>query len=102
MGKPSGSSLGRISLERYPALVAELEERTGLAIDYRRPGEWVIAVDEEHAEAERAIARWQRDMGLDVAEVPPTVARRRRPALPEPPGRGLVSPPTLVPSPSTG
>ena len=26
---------GRISLERYPALVAELEERTGLAIDYR-------------------------------------------------------------------
>src|ERR687893_710317 len=75
--------LGRISLERYPALVAELEERTGLAIDYRRPGEWVIAVDEEHAEAERAVATWQRGMGLDVEEVPPAIARKTEPALPE-------------------
>jgi glycine oxidase len=52
--KPERVELGRLSLDRYPALVAELEERTGLAIDYRRPGEWVIAVDDEHAEAERA------------------------------------------------
>src|ERR671916_2672663 len=75
--------LGRISLERYPALVAELEERTGLAIDYRLPGEWVVAVDEEHAEAERTVAAWQRGMGLDIADVPPAVARQTEPALPE-------------------
>ena len=75
--------LGRISLERYPALVAELEERTGLAIDYRRPGEWVIAVDEEHAEAEQVVAAWQRGLGLDVEDVPPAVARTTEPALPE-------------------
>ena len=81
--KPSGWSLGRISLERYPALVAELEERTGLAIDYRRPGEWVIAVDEEHAEAEQVVAAWQRGLGLDVEDVPPAVARTTEPALPE-------------------
>src|SRR3954467_615903 len=30
--KPERVELGRISLEHYPALVAELEERTGLAI----------------------------------------------------------------------
>jgi glycine oxidase len=81
--KPERVELGRISLERYPALVAELEERTGLAIDYRRPGEWVIAVDEEHAEAERVVASWQRDMGLDVADVSPAVARQTEPALPD-------------------
>ena len=80
--KPERVELGRISLERYPALVAELEERTGLAIDYRRPGEWVIAVDEEHAEAERAVAVWQRDMGLDVQDETPTVARQTQPVLP--------------------
>src|ERR687894_998409 len=72
--KPERVELGRISLERYPALVAELEERTGLAIDYRRPGEWVIAADDEHAEPERAVAAWQLGMGLDVEYVPPAVA----------------------------
>ena len=81
--KPERVELGRISLERYPALVAELEERTGLAIDYRRPGEWVIAVDEEHAEAARDVATWQRGMGFDVADVPPVLARQTEPALPE-------------------
>jgi glycine oxidase len=81
--KPERVELGRISLERYPALVAELEERTGLAIDYRRPGEWVIAVDAEHAEAERAVATWQLGMELDVEAVPPAVALQTEPALPE-------------------
>jgi glycine oxidase len=81
--KPERVELGRISLERYPALVAELEERTGLAIDYRRPGEWVIAADEEHAEAERGVATWLRGMGFDVTDVPPAVARQTEPVLPE-------------------
>ncbi len=80
---PERVELGRISLERYPALVEELEERTGLAIDYRRPGEWAIAVDEEHAAAERAIATWQREMGLTIEEMSPEEARGIEPALPE-------------------
>ncbi|MGH2617253.1 MAG: NAD(P)/FAD-dependent oxidoreductase [Thermomicrobiales bacterium] len=81
--KPERVALGQISLERYPALVAELEERTGIGIDYRRPGEWVIAVDEEHAEAEDAVAAWQLGMGLTIEDVPPDEARKREPALPE-------------------
>src|ERR671916_2546520 len=79
---PERVELGLVSLEHYPGLVAELEERTGLAIDYRRPGEWVVAVDDEHAEAERAVATWQRGMRLDVEEIPPAVARKTEAALP--------------------
>jgi len=84
---PERVELGRISLERYPALVDELEERTGLSIDYRRPGEWAIAVDEEHAAAERDIVSWQHSLGLTVEEVDPATARASEPALPD----GLIA-----------
>jgi glycine oxidase len=80
---PERVALGQISLERYPGLVEELEERTGLGIEYRRPGEWAIAVDQEHAEAERAVSAWQRELGLSIEEVDPDEARRIEPALPE-------------------
>lgn len=75
--------LGRISLEIYPALVETLEEMTGIGIDYRRPGEWAVAVDEEHALEEDAVAEWQRSLGLTVEDVAPEEARRLEPALPE-------------------
>ena len=80
---PERIELGQLSLERYPALVDELEERTGIGIDYRRPGEWSIAVDEEHAEAEDVVAAWQLGMGLPIEDVPVAEARKREPALPE-------------------
>ncbi|MFT4038771.1 MAG: FAD-dependent oxidoreductase [Thermomicrobiales bacterium] len=80
---PEQVELGRISLEVYPELVTTLEEMTGIGIDYRRPGEWAIAVDEEHAAEEDAVAEWQRGLGLDVEDVTPEEARRREPALPE-------------------
>ena len=80
---PERVELGRLSLERYPALVEELEARSGLAIDYRRPGEWSIAVDEEHAEAEDAVAAWQLSLGLTIEDVAVAEARKREPALPE-------------------
>jgi glycine oxidase len=81
--KPERVELGRISLDHYPGLVAELEERTGLAIDYRCPGEWVVAVDDDRAASERDVATWQRGMGLDVEDMPPGVALQAEPALPE-------------------
>lgn len=80
---PERVALGQISLERYPGLVDELEERTGLGIEYRRPGEWAIAVDTEHADAERAVAAWQRELGLNIEEIDPDEAQRIEPALPE-------------------
>jgi glycine oxidase len=80
---PERVELGEISLQLYPELVAELEERTGLSIDFRRPGEWSIAVDAEHAATERQIVEWQRGLGHSVEEVAPEEARRLEPALPE-------------------
>ena len=80
---PERVELGRISLEVYPALVETLEEMTGIGIDYRRPGEWAVAVDEAHAQEEDAVAEWQRGLGLDVEDVTPEEARKREPALPE-------------------
>lgn len=84
--RPERIELGRISLERYPALVAELEERTGLAIEYRRPGELSVAVDEPHLARERSLADWQVGLGYRVEELTPAEARRLEPALP----RGLL------------
>jgi glycine oxidase len=81
--KPERIALGRLSLEQYPALVEELEERTGLSIDYRRPGEWMVAMDGEHAAAARDIAAWQMGLGLTIDAVDPAEARRQEPALPE-------------------
>lgn len=81
--KPERVDLGRISLDLYPPLVEELEARTGLGIEYRRPGEWAIAVDEEHAAAERKVAVWQQGLGLTIEEYSPADARKLEPALPE-------------------
>ncbi len=80
--RPERIEIGRRSLERYPSLVAELEDQTGLAIEYRRPGELTVAVDLEHAEAERARASWQRSHGFIVDELTPADARNFEPALP--------------------
>ena len=81
--RPERIELGRRSLERYPALVDELEAATGIAIDYARTGEWQIAVDTGHAEQEAARVVFQRGLGYTVVEVRPEEARRREPALPE-------------------
>ena len=81
--RPERVELGRLSLERYPALVDELEARTGLDIGYRRPGEWAIAVDEAHAAEAREVAAWQRGLRLDIEEVAPDEARKREPAMPD-------------------
>jgi glycine oxidase len=43
-------ALCRASLARYPALVRELEEATGLAVGYRGGGTLEVALDEEHAQ----------------------------------------------------
>jgi glycine oxidase len=81
--RPERVQLGELSRQRYPALVEELEARTGIDIEYRRPGEWVMAADDARAEAERELVRWQRGRGLDVEDVAPDEARRREPSLPD-------------------
>ena len=43
-------SLGRASLERYPAFVEELERVTGIALGYRGGGTLEVALDDDHAQ----------------------------------------------------
>jgi len=81
--RPERVQLGELSRAAYPALVEDLEDRTGIDIEYRCPGEWVIAGDDVHAETEQEIVRWQRSLDLEVEDVGPDEARRREPALPE-------------------
>ena len=75
--------LGNLSLRMYPSLVADLEERTGLSLEYRKPGEWTIAIDAEHAAHEAAKVAWQQSLGYPYEAVDPVAARRDEPALPE-------------------
>ena len=74
--------LGVRSRERYPALVDELETRTGIAIEYHRPGELAVALDDAHAEAAGAVVEWQRSRGYTINELTPAAARELEPALP--------------------
>lgn len=80
--RPERVEISRRSLKRYPGLVEEIEERTGIAVEYRRPGEMTVAVDDEHAIEERARAEWQRSQGFAIEELDLQSARSREPALP--------------------
>ncbi len=80
---PERIEITRRGLARYPALVAELEERTGIAIEYRRDGELDIAVDADHAAATDERARWQQGLGFTMERLDPAAARALEPTLPE-------------------
>lgn len=73
--------ISRRGLIRYPALVASLEERTGIAIEYRRSGALSVAVDAEREAVERDRAAWQTALGFEVNELTAEVARSIEPAL---------------------
>lgn len=67
-----GFRLGLASREAYPAFVAEVEELSGVRLEFRRCG--LLRVGAE-------LPRWQRAAGLAVEELPGDEARRLEPAL---------------------
>ncbi|HEU5434028.1 MAG TPA: FAD-dependent oxidoreductase [Thermomicrobiales bacterium] len=81
--RPERIELGRRSLARYPSLVPELEAAADLSLEYKRTGEWAIAVDAGHAAFEAERAAWQAALGFPIEQVDPAAARKREPALPE-------------------
>jgi glycine oxidase len=70
------------SRERYPQWVAQLQEESGLDVEYRTDGILYVALDTRDARALGARARWQRQLGLRVEAITIRAARRMAPVLP--------------------
>lgn len=54
------------SLSRWPAYASDLEEETGLDVDYRNEGSLIVAEDRDAAEALRRAYDFQREHGFNV------------------------------------
>jgi glycine oxidase len=69
------------SFNRYPALLAELREMTGLDVEHNPAGRLSVALDAEEESALRDLIPWQRDLGFTIDWLDGPEARRRVPAL---------------------
>jgi glycine oxidase len=81
---------GLHSLERFPALVEELRERSGVDPELERSGVLRVAADEAEARALRALP--ERHPGMDLRWLEGPEARVARPGLAEGLSGGLLSP----------
>jgi glycine oxidase len=80
-GEPAILRAGLASARRWPAFAAELEQASGASAGYRRCGTLVVARDADEAEAldrERAL---REELGLPVARLRGSEARRLEPGL---------------------
>jgi len=75
------TSLALESLDLYPEYVAELEETTGVEVDYRRCGAVEVAFDHEDWQALRRRAAVQREMGIASATLDAADVRVRIPSF---------------------
>jgi glycine oxidase len=73
--------LGLRSAAMYPAFIAELIEASELDPGYTSFGSLVVARDRDEAEALDREFEMRRELGLEVARLRPTEARRLEPAL---------------------
>ncbi|HEY1360209.1 MAG TPA: glycine oxidase ThiO [Thermoleophilaceae bacterium] len=64
------------SRERWPGFAAELEERTGMGMDYREAGALVVAADRDDAEELRRLHTFQRSLGLEAEWLGPRATRQ--------------------------
>jgi glycine oxidase len=84
--------LNLAAAQRYPAFVDELEDATGLGVDYRRVGTVVAAWDAADLHALRDLYDFQVSLGLDVESVGGAALHDLQPSLaPGLPG-GLFAP----------
>ncbi len=66
---------------RWPSFVAELEERTGASVGYRRCGTLIVARDSDDLAAIEDLYRFQRSLGLSVQRLRARECRRFEPGL---------------------
>jgi glycine oxidase len=69
------------SFNRYPSLLAELREMTGLDVEHNPAGRLSVALSSEEESALHDLIPWQRDLGFTVEWLDGDEARRRVPAL---------------------
>jgi glycine oxidase len=74
-------TLGLDSAARWPAFTDELEEAAGIQIGYRTCGTLVVARDRDEAEHVDREIRLREELGVPVARLLPSAARRLEPAL---------------------
>lgn len=75
--------LCRASLQLYPDFVAEIQDVTGLSVQYRREGTLWLACDFSEGQILAAAYERQRAAGLAVEDLTSDEVRRREPALSE-------------------
>ena len=73
--------LCRASLRLYPDFVAEIEEVTGLSVEYRREGALFLAFDFAEGEVLAAAYEKQKALGLAVEDLTADEVHEREPAL---------------------
>src|SRR5438093_11432832 len=78
---PAYSSLGAESARLFTALAAELLERTGIDIGYRRASLLHVTLDEAEEAQLRAHRAWQLDQGMSVGWLDGAAAVDVEPAL---------------------
>lgn len=81
--------LGRASLDRYPAWVADIVAASGVPVEYRRHGKLEVALDDEALETLRSSIGWRRTEGARAEWLDGAAARALEPAL-SPEVRGAV------------
>ncbi|NNF03328.1 MAG: FAD-dependent oxidoreductase, partial [Rhodothermales bacterium] len=69
------------SLARWPAFAANLQEETGIDVDYRAEGSLIVAEDRDAAEALRWAFEFQREHGFNVLWLSAAEALEREPFL---------------------
>lgn len=74
-------SLGLDSAARWDGFVAELEEEAGIDVGHRRCGTLMVARDRDEAEHVDREIRLREQLGVPVARLLPSAARRLEPAL---------------------
>ncbi|NHC43831.1 glycine oxidase ThiO [Motilibacter aurantiacus] len=80
-GEEALLALARLSLERYPAFVAEVERAGGLPVGLRTAGTLLVGFDEDDLRALLALHDFHRELGLSAVRLTAGACRRREPAL---------------------
>jgi glycine oxidase len=72
---------GMQALAAYPRVIADLQERCGFELEYRRSGVLRVAFTEDEADTLRRRFAWQRELGLPVEWLDGPLCREVEPRL---------------------